>query len=127
MSFALFWEPEGVVIRFSGVVERTDPKLATVTYEGDPRFDDLAFVIADYSAIAGCIAAPGDMEIVAAMELGAAHTNPTIRKAVVATWPEVIALARHHQRVLQPSVPTEIFATMEEARAWLRRSLDAAA
>ena len=122
MSFELFWEPRGVVLRFAGVVLPSDPREATVAYEGDVRFGDLRFVIADYSAIAGCAARPSDMEMVGATNFGASKSNPRIRKAVVTTSPEVIAMAEHYRKVLRSPVPTQVFATMADARAWLSRA-----
>jgi len=76
VSLELRWEPRVVVIRFAGVVSPRDPQDATAAYEGDIRFGDLRFVIADYSAIAGCAASPGDMEMVAATNVGAAKSKP---------------------------------------------------
>jgi hypothetical protein len=119
MSFELFWEPKGLVIKFSGVVDVLDPLAATAAFAGDSRFDDLRYVIADYSAISGCNAGPGDMEMVGAMDIGGLQTNPRIQKAVVTTSPEVTAMARHYREVLLEPVPTMVFSTMQEARAWL--------
>jgi hypothetical protein len=122
MSFELFWEPKGVVIRFSGEVVRSDAQKATAVYEGDSRFDELEFVIADYCAIFACAAGPSDLELVGAMDSGAMRPNPRIRKAIVTTLPEMIAMAEPYRRVLQSPVPTETFSTRADARAWLRRS-----
>ena len=122
MSFELRWEPRGVVIQFAGIVTPRDPQDATTAYEGDIRFGDLRFVIADYSAIAGCAATPSDMEMVGAMNYGASKSNPRIRKAVVTTSPEVIALAEHYRKALGSPILTRVFATMADARAWLARA-----
>ena len=122
MSFELLWEPKGVVIRFYGTVGMFDPEQATAAYTRDIRFDELKFVIADYSGISGCEALPKDIEAVGAMDIGAMRTNPLMRKAVVTTSPEVIAMAEHHQEALGVQMPTRIFPTMAEARAWLHSS-----
>jgi hypothetical protein len=79
----------------------------------------LTFVIADYTAIDFCIAKPADIEMVAALDIGATLSNPRLHKAVVATAPAVIAMAEHYQRFYLSPIPTEVFSTMADARAWL--------
>ena len=98
------------------------PQDATAAYEGDSRFDALRFVIADYTAITGCNAKPSDIEMVGAMGFGARRSNHRIRKAVVTTSPDVMAMAEHCRIALGSPVPTQTFATMAEARAWLARA-----
>ncbi len=119
MSFELCWERKGAVIRFSGVVSGRDALDATTAYEADIRFDSLRFVIADYTAISACKAVPRDIEMVAAMDFGSRQTNARIRKAVVTTSAEVKAMAQHYQSNLESPMPVAVFATMQDARAWL--------
>ena len=119
MNCELVWEPHGVVLCFNGQVSINDILYATIAYQADPRFDDLLFVIADYSQITGCVANQPDIEVIWVADSGAAHTNPKIRKAVVTTSSDVIALAMQYKGIGTPAFPVEIFATQSQARAWL--------
>ncbi len=119
MSYELVWEPHGVVLNFSGQLVPNDPLNATADYEGDSRFDELLYVIADYTQITGCDARPDDIENVWAIDWAAKHSNPKIRKAVVTTSTAVIKMADHYRNNLGAAYPVEIFATRADARAWL--------
>jgi hypothetical protein len=109
----------GVVLYFSGDIAIDDIKRATAEYECDMRFDDLMYVIADYSLISSCRTKPPDIEEVWVMDRGAKQSNHRIRKAVVTTNPDVIKLVAHYRGILGPAFPVEAFATQAEARVWL--------
>ncbi len=121
MSFEMEWEQRGVVIRFFGVVTIRDIFSASNAYQGDGRFDGITYVLADYSKITDCDAEPQEIDIVWAVDKGAAYTNPNIRKAIVATNPKVKALRERYQSALyhDSAYPTRVFTSEEAARAWL--------
>ena len=122
MAYALNWESDGVVIEFRGLVSIRDLEQATVGYEADSRFDDLHWVIADYSGIDGCDAHPAEIESVWVMDFGARRSNPRVRKVVVTTRPEVLAMASHYASHLGGAFEVKSVATRAEARAWLAQA-----
>ena len=61
----------------------------------------------------------GYVDEIAAIDWGASLSNRKIRIAMVATHPEVVALAGHYARSTMNVYPTRIFPTMAEGRAWL--------
>jgi len=71
MGYTLSWEPRGVVLRFSSRVTIRDILSASNTYQGDSRYDELSYVIADYSQITGCDASPTHIDDVWAVDYGA--------------------------------------------------------
>lgn len=120
MAYNVVWEPRGVVIYFSGHISIHDILKATVDYEQDSRFDHLLYVIDDYTQIQSCSARPREIEEVWAMDYGAKHSNRNIRKAVVTTSAEVVKLALYYKNNLVPAFLIEIYATQDDARAWLK-------
>jgi hypothetical protein len=119
MPYRLDWEPRGLVLHFSGRISGKDPEQATIEYERDIRFDDLLYVIADYSQIEGCHAMPADIDEVLLRDTGAKYSNPNIRKAVVTTSPEVIAMANRYKKEGEVVFPVKVFPKMKEARDWI--------
>lgn len=119
MSYRLEWEGHGVVLRFSGNITIRDILNASVDYEKDIRFDDLWYVIADYSQIETCDVEPSQIDDVWCIDCGAKLTNGKIRKAIVTTSSDVMALARRYSSAPFPAFPVKVFTNDFDARAWL--------
>ncbi len=96
-----------------------DIKGAAEEYSGDRRFDELDFIIADYSQVSSCAARPAEIEDVWIVDYGAKRSNPKVRKAVVATNTEVIALADFYVHRLGDAFTLQVFSTLVEARIWV--------
>lgn len=119
MSYRLDWEKRGVIKHFFDDVTARDMVDSVIEVESDSRFDELRYVINDFLDITGCSAGVPEIEEVSVMDRGAAATNHRIRIAVVTTHPTVIELATLYANSPINAYPTKIFATREEARAWL--------
>jgi hypothetical protein len=87
--------------------------------EGDQRFDSLRYVINDFSGCISLNVMPSVVEEIAAIDHAAASMNRNIRIAIVATLPEVLAVANAYKSDPLHVYPTRIFGTMTEARTWL--------
>ncbi len=96
MSFELTWQPKGVVKRFFGNVTSDELLGSVIQTEGDYRFDDLRYVINDFTECTGYSISTEIVDSIAAIDSGAALTNPHIKIAVVATNAEMIALAQQY-------------------------------
>lgn len=120
MPFEIQWESRGAYKRFHGFITMDDLIQAAQRIEGDPRFDDMRYVINDFLAIAGHAVTDTQVRMLAAMDVGAAYTNPNIRIAVVTDRDEVRALTRAYTAPPLNAYPTRIFATLNGAREWLR-------
>lgn len=119
MSYEVHWEPRGAIKRFWGRVSSQDMIRSVVETEADARFDSLRYVINDCREVDQIAFSSEDVSNVSAMDLGASRTNPAIRIAVVATMAELIAFAEQYANSALNVYPTRIFATMEDARAWV--------
>ena len=118
MSYELIWEPHGVVKRFFGVLTGRDIVESVERIEADPRFDACRHVINDLLAVERVDVSATDVEYVAAIDRGAALTNPDIRVAFVTTSPRLVALAEQYAEGGQSAYPTRIFDALVVARAW---------
>jgi hypothetical protein len=119
MSYELTWEPRGAIKRFYGRVTGKEFEQATTEIEGDERFDDLRFVIVDFSGVTEFSISDASLDYVAAIENAAALTNPKISVGIVASSPEAIKVAEQYASSRLVVYPTQIFPTQEETRAWL--------
>lgn len=119
MSYDIRWEPRGVVKHFYGEVTDHDMMHSVIETESDPRFDELRYVINDFLDCAACAVANKTVDKIAVADCGAAFTNPHIRIAVVTTAPEIVSLTVRYAQSPLNRYPTRLFATIEDAQAWL--------
>ena len=124
MSYEIHWEPRGAIKRFWGDVSSNDVIRSVVETEADARFDSLRFVINDFREVALITFSAVDVGEIAVMDLGASRTNPAIRIAIVAVAPDLIELGHQYANSPLNVYPTKIFATMDEARAWVSEPTD---
>ena len=87
--------------------------------EGDPRFDDLRYVINDFLEVVSFSVTEENVLAISAIDAAAAITNPNIKIAVVAIDQQVRALAELYAASPWNAYPTKVFADIAAARAWL--------
>lgn len=122
MPYRIDWEPFGVVKTFFDTVTHDEIFSCLTTVEADPRFDELRFVINDFTAVGHYAAhSSEDAHEVAAIDRAASLTNPRIIIAIVATHPDMVALCEGYAQSPLNPYPTRIFDTMAAARAWAVR------
>lgn len=116
MAFTLEWEERGVLKRFSGPVSFQEYARSQEMVLGDPRTDDLRYIINDLLGVESYSITTEQAEYLAAFNYGASRSNPGIRVAYVTTDGKIRFLIR----LMSPLSSYEIraFATVAEARAW---------
>lgn len=119
MLHELHWERNGLVVRYSGTVTIAEVLRAQEAYEQDERFDSLRYIVIDTLAVTSANLSPADAEEIWAQDVGAASSNPRIRKAILATLPAVIAFAEAYQRLPRGGFEIRIFDNARDARVWL--------
>lgn len=113
------WERFGVVRRFVGRISGPDMANSAIAIQSHPRFDEIRYVLNDFSDCTGVDIDPDLVEEMAARAAIAARTLRSFRVAVVTTLPEVVAIAETFRRLAFADYPIREFDTMEAARAWL--------
>jgi len=120
MGYEIKWvQPDGVIKRHFGQVTGHELIAAVATTEGDSRFDTLRYVINDFLDCTGLTVTSTDVEEIAAIDKSAASSNPNILIAIVATLPEVVAIANDYMNDPFNVYTTQIFSAMDEAKSWL--------
>ncbi|MBI4998298.1 MAG: hypothetical protein HZC22_15680 [Rhodocyclales bacterium] len=119
MTYQIEWKPRGVIKRFFGHVTDHDMLQSVLEIESDRRFDDLRYVINDFSGITGSSVDVPTVEEIAIADKGASLSNPSIRIAVVTTSPEIRTLAECYAGSPLNAYQMRIFASEGEARSWL--------
>jgi hypothetical protein len=120
MSLELNWEPpDGLVKRHFGHVTGAEVLEGNRIAEADARFDMLRYVIDDFTDCNSLDTSRADIEAIAAIDGAASVSNPSIRIAIVATHPEVMAASTAYANSALKSYTTQLFPTVAQARAWL--------
>jgi hypothetical protein len=118
MPYTLTWEPHGVTKRYFGLLTIFDLVSATEDAERDVRFDTLRFAINDFLAVESMDVTEAGVKRLAAVDAAAALSNPRIKIAVVTRDERIKALTKLYGGPATAPYPTEVFETVDEARAW---------
>ncbi len=119
MSYTLNWEADGVWVRYGGQSSIDEIAEVAKAIQGSARFDNLRFVLHDFSECNGISYALDLVEELAAVDCVACRSNPKLRVAVVADNPAVTALVEDYMSTGLNPAPMAIFHHIDEARAWL--------
>ena len=119
MAYELHWQVRGVVKRYFGTVTAKDIVESVIDVERSPRFDSIRYVINDFLGAEALDATGLDIEELAAIDRGAFATNPNIRIAVVTRRADVAGLATQYAESPVNVYPTRVFASLQDAQAWL--------
>lgn len=117
MPAAIQWEEQGVLCAFSGAVLFADIIGALTSIHNHERYDQLKYTIYDYSQAGTVSVEDGDMTRLLGFTLGAAHSNPGLRTALIATNMDHVAIGELLKA--RSRRPVEIFADLAQARQWL--------
>lgn len=120
MAYEVFWEARGAYRKFAGHVTGEELVGSVSRIYGDPRFDDLRYVINDFLAVESFAVTTDNVTYIAAIDGAAARSNPDIKVAIVVTEAQGKELAMHYAESPLKVYPTRIVASVDEARAWLR-------
>lgn len=124
MPYKVTWEDRGVYRCYYG--HTTDLEVSQSVYEtaSSPLFDEIRYVILDCLRVTQFeLINPSFIEERAAVDSAAAMSNPNIKVAIVATDPEIIKLAEEYAKHELTPYPTQIYSSLEDARAWTEISL----
>src|SRR5690349_9991092 len=88
----LIWETSGVLRRLTGEVTADQLDESARRLQGDPRIDDLRYIVHDFSAATHVAVSQDDVEFMAVRASVALQRNPRVRIAFVGNHPVVHAL-----------------------------------
>ncbi len=120
MKYENQWEPKGLLRTFSGKVTGEHILKMNLSLHGDPRFDDLRYIINDLSSISELDISDMDIETIAAIDNAGALSNSNIKIAIVTTNHELVTWVKRYLVAMKDSVfQCQLFEDIETARKWL--------
>ena len=121
MPCEIVWEHRGVHKQLSGHLSASEFQRSVEAIQADPRFDEIRYVINDFSAVTGHGLDEQHLLELAAIQYGAQASNPQVRAVYVGVDPE---LARQLRAILIDSQRSlyrvALFDTLPQAREWLQ-------
>jgi len=120
MAYDINWEPEGIHKHYSGFVTGREMIESATKIQCDPRFDDMRYVINDFTGITGHDLSIDAFTDLAASNYGAHASNPNCRIVYVTTDTNLVKVIQ--DTLMSPafiSYEVEVKPTISEARDWL--------
>lgn len=126
MAISEEWKDQGFYRKFSAdcsVREIVDSNLES---HGDPRFDEIAYVINDFTEVENFDLDVEDIRIIASLDGAAAISRPALKIAVVALNPDIVSWFRLYMECIEDTgYQSRLFTSVEDAREWgLERGQD---
>ena len=125
MPYSMTWEPKGVLKRFAGTVSWPEYARSQEEVLGDPRVDDIRYIINDLLDVESYSITPDEAEYSAAITRGASMSNPRVRITYVTRDARIMLLVMT-VRALTP-YQLKTFPTLDDARAWCEEKVAAGA
>ncbi|RLC10285.1 MAG: hypothetical protein DRI57_20635 [Deltaproteobacteria bacterium] len=119
MPYKTIWEEKGVFWQYSGNVTGEELFQTALDLYEDQRFDDIRYLLVDFYDIKQYDGSAKLVEKIAAMNMGAAYTNPRVKVAIVAVKDQIRSLANLYASISRTSPwKTRIFDNLSDARLW---------
>lgn len=120
MPYQITWDTYVVTKRHWGFLTGAEFATSAQQMAGDPRFDRLQFILADYLLVDGFDLGGDAMESIAVTRFGSMPSNPHLQVVVVARDDLAKMLgASLSEAPLVGSQRTHFFAAMALAREWM--------
>jgi hypothetical protein len=114
--------PRGYYKRLSGVVTATEFMQSITDVQDDPRFDTVRYGVNDCLEVEDVVISASDVEMFAALGIGAAYSNPNVKIAMIVTHPKVRALVQAYAKM--STYPLKFFDNVADAALWTGAPLD---
>ena len=120
MAYRVRWEGHGVYRRFYGTVSTADFRGAYDEITGDPRYEDIRYVLSDYlEAQRDPVDTEPDAAAFAHLEQLKFFNNPDIVHAAVVSDEKALVHMPCFKPASLPSCPVGVFPTVDAARHWI--------
>jgi hypothetical protein len=120
MPYTIVWRPDGVIVRFFGIVTFEENMAANGQLYGDPRFESLRYQIADFSEVTDFLVSEKETSIIAQLDFQSTRWNSHVKAAHVTRNKTIIKLIDLYKEQMQEtSWEIGLFETLEEALDWV--------
>ena len=119
MPCKMTWKDNELLWELSGNISADEFHQINLDHQGDPRWDDLRYLIADFRNVISIDVPEEELIVIQAMDKAAAKSNPYLKIASVANSDETRKLADFYGT----DTPWKygVFETFAEARSWLNK------
>ncbi len=127
MPYTITWTDKEVLSHFYGTFTPELHIEALHKLFGDPRIDDIKFIIGDFTEINGDLLSDKDIEYPVAVTAGAASYLRGIKVGLVAVDKKIIKLCEDYIELsshVNPTWDVKLFDSVVEAREWGRSQRD---
>ncbi|ARN74024.1 hypothetical protein [Oceanicoccus sagamiensis] len=124
MPINIVWEENHTLyVKYSGTINGSEARQSQETFGSDERFDGLKAILLDGSEIVENLYTEKDVEIISAIAIAQAKSNPAIKNAVVVDATDNgVALSAFYKFLADETAwDIELFSNEEEARQWLSK------
>jgi hypothetical protein len=127
MPYEITWESGLAFVRYKGFVSNAEIESAFDELYRDQRYPSIAFVLSDLTELQSHELDKDRVLILGARRLGSTHLNKIVRDVVVSADDRVLALLRRNASINLLPRTVLYFASLAEARAWIKSAPGAAA
>lgn len=127
MPYQLHWEFRGLEIRLYGRITPAQVRMYEMEVYGDPRFDDLTYIIWNGDAIDSLEVDEALMKESAAYSIGSTRSNPCIKLAMVVCngrQSKPLRTFIEINKALRSSWRIAVFEDADSARLWATNASD---
>jgi len=119
LSFNIIWKVNILYRIFTGHVSGQEILASNLAIQGDSRFDDLRYVINDFTDITDFNITQQDISKIVAIDNAAAKSNPNIKIAIVTTLDPLQEWIKYYCQNVEDSLyECKIFGNVREAKNW---------
>ncbi len=120
MPYAIVWKPDGVIIRYSGIVSYDENIAANGQLYGDPRFESIKYQIADFLTVTDFQISKKESSIIGELDFQSTRWNSHIKVAHITQDNDIIERVKVYEETMKDTAwEFGIFNTMEEAQKWV--------
>lgn len=120
MAYQNYWEEKGLYRVFTGFVSGEEVLNSNLDLHGDRRFDDIRYVLNDFSSIEDFHVHDIDIKLIASTDNAASMSKPFLKIAVVAKNKDLIGWVEEYlKRMTDVSYDCHLFNDIDVARNWL--------
>ena len=118
MPCKVTWKDKELVWELSGDISTQEFHKINSDQYGDPRWDDLRFLIVDFRNVKSIDLPDEEIMLIQSMDKAAAITNPYLKIASIANTEKTRKIAEFYGA--DSPWTCRVFETLEEGRSWLR-------
>lgn len=120
MSHLNIWEKKGLYRKFENKINGEEVLTSNLTIQGDSRFDDIRYVINDFTQIIDFEVSSTDINVIAATDNAASISNPNIKIAIVSSHEPLLTWIKHYCGIMKDApFDCKIFDNINDTYKWV--------